>query len=131
MDGSADDPTPEAADYIEFHLIKSPQFRVIHVDGGLGGITPRGFCHIALYNERQAIPQLMTRELLEGGELGDEEVAEVRGREAKAGIVREIEIDLIFNEQTAQQLHEWLGRRLEEFVELEAALKKKAGDENG
>ena len=42
---------------LEFHYIKSNQFRVIHVDGGIGSITPKGFIHFALYSERLAIPR--------------------------------------------------------------------------
>lgn len=104
-------PAPEQ---IEYHLIKGNNFRVIHVDGGVGGITPRGFVHIALYNERNAIPKVMVSDLIPGGGVSEERTEQVLG-EPNIGVVRELEVDLIFNEQTAREIYDWLGRKIEDY----------------
>src|SRR3989442_6878794 len=44
---------------VTFHYIKSSQFRVVHADGIIGGVTPRGLIHIAVFSERPAIPQVI------------------------------------------------------------------------
>lgn len=49
--------SPTTAPQIRFNYIKSAQFRVIHADGAIGGVTPNGFIHMALFNERAAIPR--------------------------------------------------------------------------
>ena len=43
-------------DKIRFHYLKSPHFMTVHVDGAIGGPTPRGLLHAAVYAERVAIP---------------------------------------------------------------------------
>ena len=113
---------------VEFHMIKSNHYRVIHVDGGMGGITPRGFIHFALYNERAAIPKVRVIDLLSDDETPEERTIEVLG-EPNIGVVREIEVDLLFNEQTAREIHAWLERRIEEFEK--AAEIVSAGQEKG
>jgi hypothetical protein len=54
---------------IEFDFIKSNFFRVIHVDGAFGGLSPNGFVHMALYSERRAIPTKVVHKI-EGAALG-------------------------------------------------------------
>jgi len=100
---------------ITFHYLKNPQFRVVHVDGGLGGITPRGLIHFAVYSERPAIPQTQTQAISPEGTLGEPMTAET-----KEGIVRELDVDLVMTKQTAVEIRDWLDRRIEELTELEA-----------
>lgn len=99
--------------HIRFSYLKSNSFRVIHVDGALGGPTPSGYIHMTLYSERAAIPQQTEYEITAEGTLG-KEVTDLRvGRD---GIVRELEVDAIMNVATARALHEWLGTRLEQLT---------------
>ena len=46
-------------DALRFFYIKAYNFRVVHVDGVIGGITPKGLLHLAVFSERAAIPQVL------------------------------------------------------------------------
>jgi hypothetical protein len=108
---------------IRFHYLKNPQFRVVHVDGAIGGITPRGLIHCAVYSERPAIPQSTVQDVTPEGRLGDE-----TGREGREGIVREIDVDLMLTKQAATELRDWLDKRVNELTEIEKnASRTKAG----
>ena len=107
---------------IDFHYLKAPDFRSVHIDGAIGGLTSKGFLHMALFAERSAIPRKVAYNVLPGGKLGDE----IEGsRESKQGIIREMEIDLIMNEETAIELRIWLDQNLEEFEKRRKILKKR------
>ena len=95
---------------VKFHYIKGPDFRTIHIDGAIGGITPSGFLHIAMYCERAAIPKTITQEITPDGSLGNE-----IAREGREGVARQMEIDIILNEATARNLRVWLDQKLDEF----------------
>lgn len=107
-------------DSVTFHYIKGPDFRTIHIDGAIGGITPSGFLHIAMYCERSAIPQEITQEIMPDGSLGS-----VTSRLGKDGVARQMEIDIIVNEATAKSLKLWLDQKLEDFERRRASIKKK------
>lgn len=99
---------------VNFRYIKSNLFRVVHIDGALGGVTPRGNIHISLYNERPAIP--------DGGKLTVSSTAgEIIKPEqyiGKGGIIREIEVDVMIDLPTAQQLKAWLERQIKALQEM-------------
>jgi hypothetical protein len=97
---------------VRFSYIKSTFFRVLHVDGAIGGVTPQGFIHCALYNERQAIPQLTEHDVV-GTKLG-----EATRTEGRAGFVREVEADLMMSRSVASELRDWLTRQIEMFDKL-------------
>ncbi len=119
MNQSADDKT---GNVVNFHYIKNSAFRVIHVDGAMGSLTPRGLIHMAVYSERTAIPQVTTHEIGSDGKLGD-----ISTMESKEGVVREIDVDLLFTIQTAQEIRDWLGVRIEEAKKIESMVKTKEG----
>lgn len=104
---------------LSFHYIKSSQFRVVHSDGFIGGITPRGLLHVAIYSERASIPQLVVHDVVTDGN------AATLGAEAqrlgKDGYTRELEVDLMMDEPVVRALHEWLSQRLKEFDEINKA----------
>jgi hypothetical protein len=97
-------------DRVKFHYIKSLQFRVIHVDGVIGGPMPSGQgIHMALFSERPAIPQQVEQAVEPDGKLG----AEIEGsRIGKDGIAREMEIDAMMNLRTAKLLYSWLAMQI-------------------
>lgn len=100
---------------IEFHYIKSPLYRGIHVDGGFGGLTPRGLLHLSLYSERKAIPQITVHAVKESTEKGIRLGDEIREeRVEREGIVRELEISLYMDMNAALTLRDWLNSRLHE-----------------
>ncbi len=118
----ADDREDDAprAEQIEYHYLKSNFFRVVHADGAFGGITPRGYIHFSLFNERGPIPKKTVREIREDGTLSPQTI-----KKSKAGVVREIEIDVVLDKDAAVHLHSWLGRKIIELMEKE----KEAGED--
>ena len=94
---------------LRFHFIKSNSFRVVHADGAYGGITPHGYIHMALFNERIPIPQETEHIIGPDGTLGDE-VEE--SRIARTGVIREVEVDVIMNLNTATALYDWLEKKI-------------------
>lgn len=96
---------PELPPRINFDYLKSHFFHTIHVDGAIGGPTPSGLLHVALYSERTAIPQRIVQQVNSDGSLGDAipEMTVSRG-----GVVRELEADLILTPDAAENIAKWL-----------------------
>jgi hypothetical protein len=92
---------------VTFHYIKAADFRTVHMDGAIGGITTRGFMHFSVYSERPPVPQETTHAVLPEGALGEEIVDK---RKSRKGIVRTLEVDVIVNETTARELRAWLDK---------------------
>lgn len=104
---------PEVHGTICFHYIKSNQFRVIHVDGIYGGITPNGrFIQADIFSERSPIPQKLECKLSDNGTVGA-----IVKREQKDGIVREVEAELLIDISTAKQIIEWMENKIKEHEE--------------
>jgi hypothetical protein len=99
---------------LRFHYIKSNFFRVVHVDGAIGGVTPNGMIHASLFNERAAIPKEVAHQVNADGSLGT--VIDTVSRE---GIVREMEVDVILTPTAAQALHDWLADHLGRLRDLQ------------
>lgn len=115
----SDKPANGAPNEVAFDYIKTPDYREIHVDGAWGGLTPRGYIQMAIYNERLPIPQQTVFELKDA-QLGNEIKEKRRGRQA---IIRNVEVDLIMDLQTAESMRDWLnqhiGKLKEKLAELE------------
>ncbi len=105
---------------VQFHYIKSNFFRVLHVDGAVGNVTPGGLIFVGFYNERAAIPQVMIHEVTDAGQVGIERQGE---RVGKKGIVREVEVGAMMSAETATSLIAWL----QEKIDLIHKLRKTAG----
>lgn len=108
---------------VRFHYLKSQLWRVVHVDGAIGGITPRGMIHAAIYNERPAIPQVTEQEVSPEGVLGAQTLSE-----GKEGVVRELDVDLVMSKQAAIELRDWLAKRVSELDKLEAEYMREKGN---
>lgn len=94
---------------VRFHYLKSPAFHTIHADGLIGGLTPRGGIHVALYTERLPIPVQTEHRINEDGSLGPE-IRE--SRLAKEGVIRELLVDVTMDLDTAERIHKWFGLHL-------------------
>jgi hypothetical protein len=104
---------------VHFNYLKSPFFRVIHVDGGIGGPTPGGRgIHLALFSERPAIPQHIEQHVSPDGTLGAEVPASTEG---KRGIVRELEVDAMMDLPTARILLKWLAEAISKLEKLQSS----------
>lgn len=101
---------------VAFDYIKTAQFRSIHADGAIGGITPNGNIHLAFYSERPAIPRRVVQRVTPSGALGDE-VQE--RRESRNSIVRELDSDLFLSLSVAKGVQKWLGERIAELEKLQ------------
>jgi hypothetical protein len=102
-----------SSEKIAFDYIKSNYFRVISVNGVVGGITPSGDIHMGVWSQRQPYPKHVVHDVKETGErsitIGDEV-----GREQRPAIIREVEAGLVFNATMARALIVWLQNRLKE-----------------
>jgi hypothetical protein len=88
---------------IRFYYEKGNFFRVIHVDGVLGGITPTRNIFVSLYNQRAPLPKVIEQRYLPDGTLGDEVC-----REGKTGVFREMEIGLVLTPSVAKEIANFL-----------------------
>lgn len=109
----SDQPANGAPDEIAFDYIKTPDYREVHVDGAWGGLTPRGYIQMAIYNERLPIPQ-QTTFALKDNQLGDEVKEKRRTRQA---IIRNVEVDLIMDLNTAESMRDWLDQHIQRLKE--------------
>jgi hypothetical protein len=93
---------------VTFHYIKSNYFRVIHADGAMGGLTPRGELFFSIFNERSPLPDV-TVQAVEKGQLGKEIIEQ---RKVSDGIVRELEVGILMDSNVAKSLVSWLNERI-------------------
>lgn len=109
---------------VKFDYIKSKAFRVLHVDGAWGGITPNLNIHMSVFSERHPIPQQIVVEVAEDGvtkELPDRKLA-------RDGMVREVDADLVMDLPTAAAIYQWLGEKIKELDALVQKQVKKTGE---
>lgn len=115
---------PHESDEVAFDYVKSPDFRVVWVDGVIGSPTPSGNIHISLYAERPAIPRRQvfkvdpTTSLL-GAPLPERTI----GRNS---VVREMSFDLMLTPLVATSIAKWLTEQVELAKQIGA--KKPAGE---
>jgi hypothetical protein len=105
---------------LSFRYHKSQSFRVIHADGAFGGLTPRRGIFLAFYNERFPIPEVTVQQVTAGGRLGDEVTSQ---RQAKEGIVREVEAGIVMDPEVAKSLVVWLNEKIIEADRIESELR--------
>jgi len=107
---------------VNFDFLKSNCFRVVHVSGVFGGIAPRAELAVNVYSERPPIPTRISHFVEADGTVGPELLSERRSRDA---IIREVEVCLMMDLDTAAALHEWLGRHVDRLRRLkEKAVQK-------
>jgi hypothetical protein len=102
---------------IAFDYIKTSGFQSLHVDGAIGGMTPRGDVNVAFFAERAALPRRLVHELNDDGTLG-----EIKDMESRNSVVREMSVGVVMSAQVAEELHKWLGDQI-------ALIKTRKGEE--
>ena len=117
-------PAVKAPTELKFCFIKSQQYRNVPVNGVFGGITPHHQIHMNLFTEHNAMPTAVYNRV-EGHEgngvfLGPEILEK---REGDSAVVRELEVGLIFNMETAVAMRTWLDDKIRQF-EAERAVKQ-------
>ena len=88
---------------VKFHYRKAKFFKVIHVDGVIGGPTPERAVFVALYNQRSPIPRVVEQAISGDGRLGPE-----LKREGKDGIFREVEVGIVLTPKAASEIGQFL-----------------------
>jgi len=106
---------------VQFHFIKSPDYKEVLVDGAFGGISAVGRIVAAVYSERPFIPKSVVYEI-DGNVLG-KELPEMR--ESKDGLIRSIGAILYFDRASAVAMRDWLTQKIEELDALTATVKEK------
>jgi len=91
------------------HFVKSSQFRVVHASGVWYSGDAQQNLHMTFFNERAPIPKKLVLNVNEQGVIMSEDMAQ---RESKEGVVREMEIDVIFSLQAALEFYKTLGENL-------------------
>jgi hypothetical protein len=101
---------PPNGEKVKFYYEKGNFFRVIHVDGAVGGLTPTLDVFLSIYNQRAPIPQVSVQKVMPNGQLGDEVVED---RQQKDGVFREVEVGLVMNLNVARALQQWLTEKID------------------
>jgi len=110
---------PQKPETIRFDYIKSNQFRVVHVDGVHGGVSPNGrLIQMAIFSERAPIP-IREEFKLDAGKLGDK-----IGTEQRDAVVREVEVELLMSIDTAKSICTWMDERIKLVERIQAELPK-------
>jgi hypothetical protein len=102
-------------DKVKFHYLKANDFRVVHMDGVFGGLSPTGDIFMSIFSQRPPIPQVTVQPVNEKGELGDEILPE---RIVRDGLVREIEVGIALRPEIAENLIKWLQERVDQYKSL-------------
>lgn len=124
---TSDHEPDQMPDQLLFTVRKSTHFRVIHVDGAQGAISPTGrYIHMALYNERRAMP----REQLYGFNPDGTLQGEPKATEGLDGIFREVEVCAVLDIPVARALHAWLGKHLEMHAQIAGAIETKHAEKS-
>ncbi len=107
---------------VRFYYERSPLMRTIHVDGIFGGVTPHGMIEILPFLETTRIPTSVAHQLSPDGRLGAE-LMDQRQIE-NTGIVRELEVRLVLNLDTAKSFKQWLEEKIKVLEALQTDKKK-------
>ena len=116
-------PDPEK---LRIEYVKSNHFRVVRVDGAIGGTSPRLELFITFYNERFPIPKVLVYRQTPEGAPGEELSAE---RETKAGIIREAEVGVTMDLPTAKVFATWLNEKIAELEKTRGRIFSRQNEE--
>ena len=116
----------ELPDTLQFTYFKSNLFRVIHADGAIGGLVHRGSIFMNLFSERLPIPQQQAFQLKQDGRVGDE-INEKRVE--REGVIREVEVGVVLQLNTAKALRRWLDKYIKKADELAKSASATKSDE--
>ena len=100
---------------LQFHYIKSPDYREIACHGALGGLTPQKVIWMSLFSERFPIPRVVEYALTsEPGQevMFDEAASKPSSVESRTGVIRHVEMSAYLDIETAKRVHKWLGEQI-------------------
>lgn len=100
---------------ILFHNKISPNFKQVHVDGALGGLTPKGLLNFNFFSERFTIPKATEYRVVgEGSQL--EKIKD--SEDSKDGIIREYEFGVYLTLDTAKSLVSLISTKILELEKI-------------
>jgi hypothetical protein len=106
-------PPPKAK--LQFHYLKSPDYREVTCHGVIGGVTPNGkqVC-ASVFSERAPIPRMVQYEVdAKDGVIQFEEAKAVpSSTEARQGVIRHVEYTMYFDLDMARNFRKWLDERI-------------------
>jgi hypothetical protein len=102
-----------------FKYIFTYDYNPLYINGAHGGITPRGELVVNFYQERMPLPNAITHELNPNGTIGKETAVEPE--DLNRSLIRYVSTGVVVNQQTARELHFWLGEKLRELDAMEQA----------
>ena len=87
----------------KIRYVRSPSFKVVHCDGGVGAATNQGYLGLGLYSEYPAPPS-------EVGFEYDQNKQALREGAPSHGVViiRELEVQVLFDVKAARGVSNWL-----------------------
>jgi hypothetical protein len=104
--------TRRKPDTVEIEYVKSPVYRVIHVDGAWGGATGAANIRMGVYSEGAKAPDKEIVHITD-----DKETKETLPATGPIRVTREIEADLVMSLAVAKAVHQWLGSKIDNLEE--------------
>lgn len=95
---------------IEIFYEKNPLYRTIYSDGLIGGFTPANAISLSFYATRNTIPKSAIHEIETNNTLSP---SFTPGKDSKIGIIREIEVGVYMNKETAKDIYDFLKKIFE------------------
>ncbi|MBS1601161.1 MAG: hypothetical protein JST42_00740 [Bacteroidetes bacterium] len=92
---------------------KNPMYRTVYADGLIGGFTSANAVSLSFYATRNSIPKSVTYEIEPNNTLNP--VGAV-SQDSKVGVIREIEVGVYMNRDTAREIYEFFKKMFEENV---------------
>ena len=106
---------------IAVHYLKSSFFRVVAAEGVWGGVTPSLKISMAFWNQRHPIPTKQVFAITDQDTIGEELRPD---RETRAGLVREVETEVLMDLHTAREFRSWLDERISALESMHRDAKK-------
>jgi hypothetical protein len=101
---------------ITFKYVTPSNCRDLHVNGAYGSFDQAGNIHMALFNERRAIPSVVTNTVDESGRLGP-----TQSESFDADVIRTIQVSTIMDLKTAIAIRDWLDDKIKKAAEMREA----------
>ncbi|MCF6285939.1 MAG: hypothetical protein L3K26_12190 [Candidatus Hydrogenedentes bacterium] len=117
---SASEETGNSPETITFHYLKSPAFRTLFSHGASVGGTPQGDVVLTPYIERMPIPTQAMHDwdnVKTAGEVKRGRVGKQVGQVCREGIVRELDVSVMFSLDVAEQIAKLLLAKVDELRE--------------
>lgn len=107
---------------VVFDYLKTQHYREFFVNGVYGGLTPKGYLQMTVFNERRAIPKQTSHAVDSNGLIGDEIT---NSRLTRESIIRSVDATLYMDIDTAEKTVEWMKKHIKIAKELQLSEKDK------